>query len=260
MQLLYGVTLASVAFALALLVPTLLPSSEIPSLPLPHAHAVGEPPRSLCGNMFDNSGDLCTPRPANQAHQERTQDVAKCDGPTLLGIVHGGSADRALFAELGVVKQGEAFGAGFALAEVHANRTVLTRDGERCEVLLFPVPNESSSGGAAEEQEADGFLPGAGHFARRGGRFQVPRAELSNLARIRASPTERGVLLGRVSPASMAASVGLRSGDLVAEVNGRVLTRESAIDMIGTLATLTQFSLLIRRGAETFTIHLDIID
>lgn len=261
MQLLYGVTLASIAFALALSAPALLPSAEYPSLPLPHVQAVRQAPSSLCGNMFDDSGDLCRPRPEAQSHTD-SEEVAKCDGPTLLGIVHGEAADRALFADVGVVKQGEAFGSGFALAEVHTNRTVLTRDGERCEVLLFPPADGRSTSNRSlnDDESADEFIPGGGHFARRGGRFQVPRSDLSGLARIRASPTERGILLGRVHPSSMAASIGLRSGDIVAEANGQVLTQRSAMEIIGTLSTIRQFTLLIRRGAESFNIHIDIVD
>lgn len=269
MQLLYGVTLASIAFALALSVPALLPSAEYPSLPLPHVQAVRQAPSSLCRNMFDDSGSLCGPRQASPANgcqgwppDSEGQQVSKCQGPVLLGIVHGGSADRALFADAGVVKQGESFGSGFALAEVHANRAVLTRDGERCEVLLFPPQGGRSASERSPnvDESVDEVFPVGGHFARRGGRFQVPRSDLSGLARIRASATARGILLGRVHPGSMAASIGLRSGDIVAEANGQVLTQRSAMEMIGTLSTIREFTLLIRRGAESFNVHIDIID
>ncbi|MFT5354470.1 MAG: hypothetical protein ACI9KE_001675 [Polyangiales bacterium] len=257
MQLLYGLTLASIAFALAITVPALLPGRDAPALGVAHAQAAPEPsPPPLCGNIFDDSGSLCGPR-----HLEREDDGAdeaelvKCDALTLLGIVHDGEeADRALFAGAGVVKRGETIESGYALVEVHADRAVLARGDSRCELTLFRALGESVS---------DESL--AGEFSTRNGRVQVPRAEIrlagpASLARLRAVPTPRGLRIGGITPGSLPARLGLRSGDLIVQVDERPLTPDSALELAARLDGLAHISAQIRRGDEVLTLRADIID
>jgi hypothetical protein len=256
MQLLYGLTLASIAFALASMVPALLPRRDAPALGVAHVQAAPEPsPPSLCGNIFDDSGSLCGPR-----HVEREDDGAdeaelvKCDALTLLGIVHGEEADRALFAGVGVVKRGETIESGYALVEVHADRAVLARGDSRCELTLFRAVDESVSGESL-----------AGEFSTLDGRVQVPRAEIrltgpASLAHLRAVPTPRGLRIGGITPGSLPARLGLRSGDLIVQVDGRPLTPDSALELAARLDSLAHISVQIRRGDEVLTLRADIID
>ena len=262
MHLLYGLTLASIAFALALTVPMFLPSSAAAPRGVAHAEAAPvTPPESLCGNIFDDSGSLCGPRHVTREEDIADgRDLAKCDGLTLLGIVHNGqTADHALFAGAGVVKGGEAMDDGYALVEVHADRTVLARGDMRCELTLF---------GPADASAADApstILASASDFPTRRGRIQVPRSELAlarpaSLARLRAVPTPRGVRISGITPGSLPARLGLRSGDLIVEVDGRPLTPDSALELASRLESLEQLSAQIRRGSEEFMLRADIVD
>lgn len=253
MQVLYGVTLASIAFALAITFPALLPFPETPALGVAHAQAAPVSPRSLCGNIFDDTGSLCAVRPAPPS-DGRTEELTKCVGPELLGIVHGESTGCALFAGSGVVKPGEVFGRGYALVEVHTNRTVLAQGNARCEVRLF----QTDDAPILSNDHANGF-------AQRSGRVQVPRAELmstgvQSLARLRAVPTLAGFRVFGVVPNSFVGGLGLRSGDVIVSVDGQPITPDVALEIAGDIANLERLSALVRRGDEEFTLQVDITD
>lgn len=261
MPLLYLLTLASLAYAAAAALPTLLPAATA-ALPSASAFALGETPdvtASLCRNIFDDSGSFCAPRP--QRERESPTDLAKCEEPRLLGIVHGRRARRALFAGAGVVKEGDEF-LGYSLLEVHPQRAVLSQGDARCETRLFDPGPE---GAANEGNQREGNQSVAPGLSLREGRLQVPRSlvlrpDARALDGLRGVPTASGIRLHGVRRGSIFSRAGFRNGDLITKVQGRALTPDTVVELMTELAEARRIRIEVQRGSQTLQQEADLSD
>lgn len=165
------------------------------------------------------------------------------------------------FVASGAVVDG--IGAGFVTVAMANGTTALLRVGETPKPTPPPPPASSSSPSTTSRARStsSAAIPGAADAISCSGSTCVVERELveslmsdpSKLATQAAvRPTSKGFQLSRVRSGSLPALLGLRTGDILTEVNGQSLdSLEDALDLATKLRHATNLRVTVSRGGKT---------
>ncbi len=178
---------------------------------------------------------------------------------------------RAIIATRGgdelIYKVGDALPGGASLHAIHADRVILRRNG-RFETLR--LPKESTDGLAAAVPVAAGRRAGAPPAQQSLGesvrlyrqKLQSNPQALASLARIQPVMTEGRLTGYRLSPneeRQLFNRLGLRSGDIVTEVNGISVADSARIgELFSELSTAQRLSVVLQRRGRPTTISINL--
>jgi type II secretory pathway component PulC len=157
---------------------------------------------------------------------------------------------------------------GVKLVEVLPDAAVVSRAGvrERIELDKRLAAVARAPGGAAPYGTTTGFRV---NVARTGGNnFTLSRKELDNalkdpaqlgyLGRIGAAP-EGGVRMESAPPGSLAAKLGLQSGDVIKKINGKLVLSQGDLALLyGQFSSLSMVQAEVQRGATSLQMTFSI--